>query len=176
MLKELTSGNKPAVSVHLAKFKERGIIAFDKVLAISTSERIPAITKDEKGRMEVLVALSAALKSAFSNMNLKLGMNEDQVIDLADHIIDQSHEDNLAIEDVLLFLQKLILSEYGKLYDRMDMPKFFEQFEAYRQERHSAVLAIRDEQHTNAKAIGRTNDDGDLTWGDLLHKTANLKG
>lgn len=154
-MKNLSSNNKIAVNSHLAKFKERGIIAFDKILSISQSDRIPELVKSENGRAEVLTALSAALTSAFNNMNLKFGVNADQTIELADQIIDQSHEDNLAIEDVLLFLQKLLVGECGKLYDRMDMPLFFEKFEVYRQERHSSLVNIRDEQHTQSKIMGR---------------------
>lgn len=151
----MANGNKVAVNMYLTKFKERGVIVYDKILAIESKERIPAIILQENGRYEVLIAISAALKSAFNNMNLRYGVNEDQIIDLADRIIDQAHEDNLAIEDVLLFLQKLLVGECGKLYDRMDMPLFFEKFEAYRQERHSSLLNIRDEQHTQSKVMGR---------------------
>ena len=149
------NGEKPAINAYLSNFKEHGNLLFDKILGIDTKDRIPALIKVEDGRMQVLVALAAALKSAFNNMNLKFGVNEDQIIDLADQIIDQSHEDNLALEDVLLFLQKMMVGECGKIYDRMDMPKFFEQFEVYRQERHEALNNIRYEQDANYKVMGR---------------------
>lgn len=154
MLQNLTNGDKIAISIHLSTFKERGVILFPKVLAIKSSERIPALAKTPDGRGDILTALTASIKSAFSNINLRVGLNEDQMIELADAIIDQSSEDNLSLEDVLLFLQKLIVGDAGKIYDRMDIPTFFELFENYRQDRHTAVLRIREEQQVQYKSSG----------------------
>lgn len=154
-MRSLHQGDKMSITKHLNKFKANGIIQFDKVMTLPSSERMPALAKTEDGRGDLLIALSAALKSAFNNFNLKFAMNEDQIIELADQIIDQSYEDNLAIEDVLLFLQGLLTSNYGKVYDRMDIPLFFEFFEKYRQTRHGQLLTIRDEQQTQAKVMGK---------------------
>lgn len=140
--------------MHLDKFKHQGIVDFSKVLSISLSDRIPALTNSEEGRYAVLVALSAALNSAFKNMNLRIGFNEDQIIELAGMIIDQSHEDYLALEDVLLFLQKLLVGEFGKIYDRMDIPTFFEMFEKYRQNRYVSLKQIQEERHVQNKSYG----------------------
>jgi hypothetical protein len=140
--------------MHLAKFKERGVVSFPMVLSIASKDRIPALVITEEGRYEVLIALTASLKSAFNNINLRVGLNEDQMIELADAIIDQSGEDNLSLEDVLLFLQKLLVGDAGKIYDRMDIPTFFELFETYRQDRHVAILRIREEQQSQHKSSG----------------------
>lgn len=150
----MASGNKVAVNLHLAKFKERGVVSFPMVLSIASKDRIPALVITEEGRYEVLIALTASLKSAFNNINLRVGLNEDQMIELADAIIDQSGEDNLSLEDVLLFLQKLLVGDAGKIYDRMDIPTFFELFETYRQDRHVAILRIREEQQSQHKSSG----------------------
>lgn len=154
-MKSLHQGDKISITNHLNKFKSNGIIQFEKVMMLPSSERMPALAKTEDGRGDLLIALTAALKSAFNNFNLKFAMNEDQIIELADQIIDQSYEDNLAIEDVLLFLQGLLTSNYGKVYDRMDIPLFFEFFEKYRQKRHDQLIILRDEQQTQAKTMGR---------------------
>lgn len=148
-------GNKLAVSSYLAKFKERGAIKFEKVLDISMNDRIPEMVKTEEGREDVFVALVASLNSLFANVNLRVGLNEDQIIEIADLIIEQSHEDNLAIEDFLLFGQKFLVGDYGKIYDRMDVPTFFEFFEKYRQARHEGMANIREEQHAQFKSMGR---------------------
>lgn len=155
LLTKLTSGDKLGVSSHLSRFKERGLIKFEKVFEIDHADRIPALVNNENGRDEVLIALTASLKSLFSNFNLRVGLNEDQLIEIADLIIEQSFEDNLAIEDFLLFSQKFLVGDYGKIYDRMDVPTFFEFFEKYRQARHDAILNIREEQHAQFKAMGR---------------------
>lgn len=141
--------------MHLSKFKERGTIVFNKLFEISLDERIPALSKTEDGKYQVLIALTASLKSMFSNINLRVGLNEDQLIEIAELVIDQSHEDNFALEDFLLFGHKFLVGEYGKIYDRMDVPTFFEFFEKYRQVRHESILAIREEEHAQFKSMGR---------------------
>jgi hypothetical protein len=139
--------------MHLARFKEAGLIKFERTLQIPMAERIPALVRDS-GHLDVLTAIVASLKSALDNINLKRGLTEDQVIELAEVIIDQSHEDQLALEDILLFLSRLITGQAGTLYDRLDMPTFFELFESYREERYQALRHIRDEQHVNYKCLG----------------------
>lgn len=96
------------------------------------------------------------------NINLRVGLNEDQIAELSEQIIEQSGEDNLAVEDVLLFLRELITGKAGKIYDRMDIPTFFELFENYREKRHQAILNIRYEEQANHKVYGpseRSSED-----------------
>jgi hypothetical protein len=108
-----------------------------------------------------LTVLTARLGKAFAAMNLKRGINEDQIIDLAEAIIETSYEDNLSMEDVLLFLQQLVSGKVGKILDRMDIPLFFEFFEHYRQDRHLALQYLHYEAECNYKSLGdrtRTSD------------------
>lgn len=103
-----------------------------------------------------------AITSAMMNINLRVGLNEDQITEIAEQIIEQSQEDNLSVEDVLLFLRELVTGKAGKIYDRMDIPTFFELFENYRERRHQAVLNIRYEEQANHKVLGpseRSSDD-----------------
>lgn len=134
----------------MAKFKTNGFVDFKEVLCIY--ERLP---KRYEVEPELTVTcLTAALFMAFESMNLSRPMNEAQIIELVDTIIDSSGEDNLALEDVVLFLQGLTRGKYGALYESMDIPKFMEKFEIYRQERHQALQNHRYEQHCNFKALG----------------------
>lgn len=146
--------SKLAVQARLHGFKDQGIVQFDRVLSIPSGERIQALIKEEEGYMNVAAALTASIKSAMENINLKLPLSENQLVELAGLIIEESAEDNLALEDVLLFLQQLVNGKAGKIYDRMDIPRFFEMFEAYRQERHLMHKRIQEEKHANFKALG----------------------
>lgn len=152
----MLTGNKTEVNYALAEYKERGVVKFDKVLSIPRNERIPALVATLEGRMQVSAAITASIKSAFDNINLRVGLSPDQMVEIAEQVIDQSEEDFLALEDVLLFLQRLITGQAGKIYDRMDVPTFFEMFETYRQERYEKLISIRDERHQNSKAQGDT--------------------
>jgi hypothetical protein len=153
----MEQGDKMKVQLHLSKFKQLGVVQFDKVLLVPTEDRITAITSTDEGYLRVAAILTASVKSAMESINLKLPMTEDQIVELAGLIIDQSKEDNLSLEDVLLFLQELITGKSGKIYDRMDIPRFFELFEIYRQERHTTMLRIREEQHGQFKALPFNN-------------------
>jgi hypothetical protein len=166
-LEILTANNKIQVAARLAYYKNRGEVDFKAVLAIKSAQRIPALVQQAGGRETVLIALSLALKSTMNNLNLKYQMNEDQVVSLADSIIDQSQQDYLALEDIMLFLQKLVAGEYGPVEFKMDAPTFFRFFEAYRQERHNNYLKIREEQEINHKSIGMERE-GEETWNDLV--------
>jgi hypothetical protein len=161
LLPALKAGNNLAVSTHLNAFKERGVIKHDRTLRIPSTDRIPALTRTDEGYNYILTVLTARLKQTFDNMNLKRGMNEDQIITLGEEIINESHEDNLSMEDVLLFLQQLMTGKAGRILDRMDIPLFFELFENYRQDRHMTLQYIQYEAECNYRGQGdrtRTSD------------------
>lgn len=153
LLSVLLAGDTIAVKNHLALYKERGMVSYRKVLELPLNERIPALIEQPGKRAEILTALTAALKSAFGNINVRLGMNEDQVVELADMIIDQSHEDQLGLEDVLLFLGDLLQGKMGRVNDRMDIPTFFTLFEEYRQRRHEEMKGFRLEIEAQHRAL-----------------------
>ena len=137
----------------LELFKEHGRVSMTRVLGLGPYERLPFLAKMPGMREDLITAIAASLKSAFSNLNLKFSMSESQVVELADMIIDQSSEDDLGLEDVLLFLEEMLTGKCGKIYDRMDIPLFFDLFEHYRQRRHEAVKAIRDEEDAQFRAL-----------------------
>ena len=157
MLPAILQGQQANVKLYLSNFKDRGIVQYSKTLLIPQTERIPALVEPAGGRFQVVTALCASLKSAFDNLNLRVTVNESQVLEIADAIIDESYEDNLALEDVLLFLGQLITGKLGKLYDRLDMPTFFELFEVYRQERHKSLMNIKHEQDRQFQSLGDAN-------------------
>jgi hypothetical protein len=178
-LEILQTNKRLDIAAHLGTFKQNGVINFRSVLSIEISQRIPQLVSKPEGRNTVLIALTVALKNALNNLNLKYHMNEDQLVELADAIIDQAHEDQLSLEDVVLFLQKMLAGEYAtekmKVDFKLDMPLFFQLFEGYRQERHSELVKIRHEQQVNHKVSGRFDDgsaetikDGKLDSGTML--------
>jgi hypothetical protein len=151
------------LAMHLSDYRERGVVNFKAVFAVPSSERIPTLSATKEGYSRLLIALGASLQSAMSNFNLRYGLSEEQMVELADQIISTSHEDNLSLEDVLLFLSELVSGKAGKVYDRMDIPTFFELFENYRQRRHEELLNYRYEQSVNHKALGPTERSSEDT-------------
>jgi hypothetical protein len=119
---------------------------------IPRSSRLPEIYKSAPAEIEAAVVTS--LTTAFESMNLVRPMNASQIFELCDAILESSSEDYLSLEDVLLFLQGLVRGKYGALYESMDIPKFMEKFEVYREERHQALKNMQYEQHSNNKGMG----------------------
>lgn len=156
LLTVLEEGNRLEIAAYLGKFKEFNIIQFDRVLSISQSDRIPNLIKQDNGYFKIGGAITASIKSALEMMNLRSQVTEDQIVEIAAQVIEESKEDNLALEDVLLFLNNLITGKCGTIYSRMDIPTFFELFEVYRQERYVAFQKIKEEQHTQNKILGAT--------------------
>lgn len=111
----------------------------------------------ERDFKTVLSVLVVAITKAFETMNLSRPMNPEQIVELAETIIESSGEDYLALEDVVLFLQGLTRGKYGQLYESMDIVKFMNLFEIYRNERHKALMDHRDEEHSQYKSIGDSN-------------------
>ena len=123
---------------------------------VPVSERLPALTKTY-GVEKISGILSIAITKALNNFNLRVGMNAEQIMQLSYSLIEEAEQDQLAIQDVLLFLDGMVKYKYGKVYDRMDMPTFFEMLEKYRDERHSAYMNGKEEAHAQFKAMGDSN-------------------
>ena len=141
----------------MCRFKEKGEALPLKVIEIvPISERLPAL-KEMYGAQKIADVLSIQITRTLNNFNLRVGMNPEQIMDLAYAIIDEAEQDQLAIQDIFLFLDGMLKNKYGKVYDRMDMPTLFEMLEKYREERHQAYMNGKEEAHAQFKAMGDSN-------------------
>ena len=155
-------GDKMGLSVAIKAYKyPNGAVNFNQLLKIPSTDRIPALIQKE-GLEKVHKLMGAAIQLALESLNLSQGLTPNQVFDLVDNIIDSSTEDYLGIEDVVLFLQKLVRGEAGKLYKHIDVASFMEMFEKYRQERHLEYIRTKEEQHVQYKISGRNVPRGTI--------------
>ena len=150
-------GSKGEVFNELCRFKEKGEALPLKIIElVPVNERLPALAK-MYGNDKIAGILSLSITSALNNFNLRVAMTPDQIANLSYAILDEAEQDQLAIQDILLFLDGMVKYKYGKVYDRMDMPTFFEMLEKYREERHLAFINGKDEAHAQFKAMGDSN-------------------
>jgi hypothetical protein len=141
----------------MCRYKDKGEpLPLRVIELIPVSERLPALTK-LYGVEKISGILSIAITKALNNFNLRVGMSPEQIMNLSYELINDSEQDQLAIQDILLFLDGLPKFKYGKVYDRMDMPTFFEMLEKYREERHQAYINGKEEAHAQFKAMGDSN-------------------
>lgn len=144
------------VKMELRKFKDdRGGIDFGKLIKLPLANRIDAMAERDMRGTVTMVAV--ALTLAMETMNLKRPMTGIQIVDLAEDIVESSAEDKIAIEDLMLFLQKLTRGEYGELYESFDAIKLMHSFNKFRDERWEEGVRIRDAQHEEFKKIGDSN-------------------
>lgn len=152
----LEQGNKQEINIILKSFKnENGSVNFPALLQIPSTERLFSLAKKDykKAASFVIVGITLAMET----MNLNRPMSPNQIIDLVDAILESCEEDNLALEDLMLFLQKLTRGDFGVLYESMDIPKFMEKFEIYREQRFQSLNSIREEEHAQNSGLGDNN-------------------
>lgn len=156
----MAQGNKQEVNIILKEFKQPdGNVYYPALFAIPSDYRLT--TMAAKDYRKVAGIVTVGLTNAFESMNLSRPMKAAQIMDLTDTVLESAGEDNLSLEDLMLFMQKLTRGEYGSMYESMDIPKFMEKFEIYREERFKAITNIRDEQaaqHKTAKVDDRLAD------------------
>lgn len=138
------------ININLPDYIKGGKPEYKNLLSIERQYRIPELSKTSY--KDVRNILAVVITSFVNSFNVKNNMNEKQVFDLAENIIETSNEDNLSIEDVIVFLKGAKMGRYGKVYDRLDEQVIFEMFERYRQERHEHILTLRNESHANNTA------------------------
>jgi hypothetical protein len=149
----LLQDNKDSILGIIKSYKtQTGAANFPTLFAIPSDQRLSKMA--EKDFAETITIVTAAITMSMVNLNLRQPLTPDQIVDLADAVIDTAGEDNLALEDLVLFLQQLTRGKYNPLYESMDVPKFMEKFEIYREERHKAVLEMRENQHLEFKGLG----------------------
>jgi hypothetical protein len=157
LLNAVMSGSTGSVYNEMCRFKEKGdILPLRVIELVPVSERLPAL-KEIYGAEKIAAVLSIQITRTLNNFNIRVGMNPEQITDLAYAIIDEAEQDQLAIQDIFLFLDGMVKFKYGKVYDRMDMPTFFEMLEKYREERHQAYINGKEEAHAQFKAMGDNN-------------------
>jgi hypothetical protein len=157
LLNALAVGSTGQVHNEMCRWKEKGNAMPMRVIEnIPVKDRLPGLVQTY-GVDKVSAILAKAIQKTLSNFNLRVGMNADQVLELSLQLIDSANEDQLAFEDIMLFLDGMVKYKYGKVYDRMDMPTFFEMLEQYRNERHQEYMRFKDEQNSQYKAFGDSN-------------------
>jgi hypothetical protein len=161
------------------QYIERGVVQFDKILSIPACSRVPNLT--HVYGFETLVKLVAVLLASFNNsLNLIRPMNDEQVIDCATDLVMTTEEDQLSVEDLVLFFKGAKEGKYGRILDRMDSQTVFAMMEEYREQRHREYVKIKDEKHANLKSMGpteRTNNPDPIAekMCDLVGKIGRLK-
>jgi len=150
----MEAGNQQQIAMVLQEFKtEHGAPNFPVLYSVPNNQRIRDLAKQDYRRINMVIV--GALTVAFEALNFKRGMNGLQIVTLSDTIIEGASEDNLSLEDLMLFLQQMIAGKYEMTYESIDIPKFMKMFEVYRQERWSQWIKHNEDKHEQYKSFDR---------------------
>jgi hypothetical protein len=129
---------------------DKGQVKFPEVMKISLHSRIPNLT--HVYGFQSMHKILMALLTGFSNsLNLIRPMTPEQIFDCSYELVMTSQEDQLSIEDYVLFFKGAKEGKYGRILDRMDQQTLFELLEQYRDQRHRALIVTREEQAAQHK-------------------------
>jgi hypothetical protein len=161
-------------------YQERGVINFEKVLAISAHARIPNLTH-VYGFENIHKLLGAMLTAFNESLNLIRPMTPDQIFECSHDLVMTTEEDQLSVEDFVLFFKGAREGKYGRILDRLDQQTVFALLEEYRTERHRQYVRIKEEKHLEKKALGpseRVNEPNPLEEGmnNLVGRLSEMKG
>jgi len=151
----METGDQQLVKTLLKTFQQGAGLDFLMLAKIPISERIPALAKQDKRYVHSLII--AQIEYTMKFFNLSNSLSVEQIFLLADQIIDEAGDDNISLQDVFIFLQKLATGKMGVVYNRLDIPSVMEMFDKYRDERVDEIIKIKEEIHINHKAAGDPN-------------------
>jgi hypothetical protein len=135
----------------LKQFKNKtGEINFPALFHVKSEERLPALY--EKDFMRATALVVGALTMAFEKLRFKK-MDGVLVNNIAEEILNSCDEDNLSLEDLVLFLQNMVRGKYGNI-EEITISKFMNLFDKYRDERTEAINEIRMNEHIQFKGLG----------------------
>lgn len=135
----------------LKQYKHKtGEVNFPAVFTVPSAERLPALY--EKDFMQATALVVGALTMAFEKMRFK-NMDGGLINDIAEEILNSCGEDNLSLEDLVLFLQGMVRGQYGTM-ESISVSKFMTLFDKYRGEREEAIKDFRLNQHLQYKGMG----------------------
>lgn len=150
----MQAGDNKTMALILKQYKHKtGEVNYPAVFTVPSSERLPALY--QKDFMQATALVVGALTMAFERMSLKK-MTGEIINNIAEEIINSCDEDNLSLEDLVLFLQNMVRGRYGDIVE-ISVAKFMNLFDKYRDARTEAIQEYRENEHLQFKGLGDAN-------------------
>jgi hypothetical protein len=155
LINSILKGDKDSVYTIMQTYQAAGIINWKSVLSISLHARVPNLTH-VYGFQNIHKLLGAMLTGFNESLNLVRPMTAEQVFECSRDLVMTTEEDQLSVEDYVLFFKGAREGKYGKILDRLDQQTIFTMLEEYRDQRHKQFIRIRDEKQIEHKTTGAT--------------------
>lgn len=137
------------------QFQKDDQVRFDLLLAIPLPERIPGLLQEfgMKRMHQLLVMLIKAFCFALPIPKTKK-LTDTKISAIACDLVLVAQEDQLSLEDVILFFERAKAGKYGAIKILQHHHQLMDLLQQYRQERHDAFMKIKEEQNQQLKTLG----------------------
>ena len=153
----------------MKQFAKGDAIAFDKLLAILPEERIPGLINDY-GLKRAHRLIKMVLQEFCFGIPLPKSakLSETEISAVACDLILAAYEDQLSLEDLIVFFEKAKEGKYGKFKGTLTHFAIMQKLEQYRKDRADVYQKLIKEQEARIKKlkdvprIGKPRTIGDL--------------
>jgi hypothetical protein len=139
----------------LQNFQDQDKINYQKLLGISIENRIPALI-EEFGikRMHSLITIMIKEFCHAIKLPKSRKLNETGSRACACDLMLSAEEDQLSLEDLVLFFERAKEGKYGPFKNMLTHFSLMEKLEMYRDERHRAYHAMKQQKEAELKMLG----------------------
>lgn len=155
-LQTVSSGKQLAIYLPDTVAQElRNVRTVNDALQLADSDTYPPIgvLRREYGEQKVEALIKLYLIDLCENVNLKRGLNDNQIANIAREIVGEFY--NLNIADVHVVFRQAKHGVFGEFYEGLDMPKVLTWFRLYFNERCAAAA----QESINKAGTYRTGGD-----------------
>jgi len=139
----------------LQNYQQDGSVNYEALLSIPQSDRIPGLI--ESYGKKTVHRLLVMILNEFNNKLLLPKIKKltaTKVSMAACELMLTAEEDQLSLEDVILFLQRAKAGLYGPIKTLILPSVLFDKFEMYRQARHAVYMKFKEKRDAEFKAMG----------------------
>jgi hypothetical protein len=159
------------------QYGANGDVNWNALLSIPLTERIPGLIHSygKKTMHKLLVMILKEFTAALPLTKIKK-MTDTRIAIAACEIMLTAWEDQLSLEDLILFLQKAKGGHYGAIKNMSHPVQLLNLMEGYRQARHETYQQMKDAQHAAHKALGdeERTAQNPTSLNDLLHQSFTI--
>ena len=139
----------------LQQYAKDDAIQFDLLLAIPAEDRIPALAKafGNKRMHQLLVMIIKAFVYALPIPKYKK-LTDTKISVCACDILLAAEEDQLSMEDIIIFFESARKGKYGTLNSLLHHAQIMSMLQTYRQDRHRVYQQIMEKKEAQLKQIG----------------------
>ena len=159
------------------QYGQNGEVKWDALLSIPLTERIPGLIHSygKKTMHKLLVMILKEFTNALPLTKIKK-MTDTRIAIAACEVMLTSWEDQLSLEDLILFLQKAKAGHYGAIKNMSHPVQLLTLMEPFRQARHEAYQKMKEAQHQAYKGLGdeEKSASNPTSLNDLLHQSFTI--